>query len=683
MYEVGTRRKPIPARWITRIVTVAVLALIATTGLGAAPAGAPAWRPDGPDGGSVPTPVFAPSDPSRVYLNAWTAVFRSDDGGASYEVLPTRLGENVLVSLVVDPADRDRLLAIGCDSSCRWVMRSLDAGRTWHPVFRDDATFPVIVRFGAGAAFLLTQKGLRRSDDGGATWIPSGLENPYIDGIWFDPRDPEMAIALTNYPVTLWRSADSGRSWAPMRTPQHWFAFRNLLFDPVRPGYLYAIANRHAVRSTDGGATWQTLLISREVSSAGVLGDGTLLLAPGGPGLDRVYGLVRSTDGGQSFTPSRDAGKLGPARPNDEINQITPGTDPHRAFASGSLGLWSTVDSGRSWQPVRGLAMHWVQTLRASAGGEPRVYAVTFSALFAREGDSGGWRKVHRGPQLAGAALPPRDFLGFEVDPLDSLHLIAFNNRELLDSRNGGRTWRSFSPAGITPGYIDFVTGMAVDWRTGAIYAAASESVSGSDDPLPRLAVTRDDGATWERLTPFARRRPSELFLSLAVDPRDPSVLWGSTGKAGIFRSGDQGHSWQHIGRGLPGIPERWQGLLRAAFAFDPGNPQRMIAAIPGRGIWQSTDGGQSFHRLGRGLEAAVVPALASAVDPLTGERFWLAGVRSQGIFRLDSDLWTAVGVFAEPDQFSGTFVFDPVDPAVLYAGTFGRSVLRLDLREQ
>ena len=66
---------------------------------------------------------------------------------------------------------------------------------------------------------------------------------------------------------------------------------------------------------------------------------------------------------------------------------------------------------------------------------------------------------------------------------------------------------------------------------------------------------------------------------------------------------------------------------------------------------------------------------------PPPGTRQWFAG--AEGVFRLDGDRWTAVGTFAEPVQFSGAFAFDPINPAVLYAGTIGRSVLRLDLGER
>lgn len=53
------------------------------------------------------------------------------------------------------------------------VVRSVDGGLTWQIVLSHGA-FPFTVRFGAGAAFVATQHGILRSDDGGATWSPRG-----------------------------------------------------------------------------------------------------------------------------------------------------------------------------------------------------------------------------------------------------------------------------------------------------------------------------------------------------------------------------------------------------------------------------------------------------------------------------------------------------------------------------
>ncbi|HXU31411.1 MAG TPA: hypothetical protein VN851_12605 [Thermoanaerobaculia bacterium] len=655
---------------------VALIALGAFAGLAAVPATAPAWRADGPNGGQVSAIAFAPSDPSRVYaVNFFGRFFRSDDGGLSYEAIAT-VNPFLQFSLAVDPADRDRLLSVACREFCSAVVLSEDGGASWTEVIRDQSVNGV--QFGGGAAFAQTAAGLLRSDDGGHTWFPAGLDQPVTGQLTFDPRHSSTVIAPAG--GRLWRSDDRGHSWTMLRTPRNWREIHDLSFDPVRPGYLYALVHLRVVRSTDGGATW-ALALPGDVGFLEVLGDGTLLASPLSVEDDRIFGLLRSTDGGRTWSPSVDPGSPRTARPADLIfNALAASPSPRVAMAAGLFGLWRTEDSGLSWQPAsRGIATHSVRALRASAGGEPRVYASTSTAFFARDERSGIWRKTYRGPIVPGAALRLGPFRDVQVDPRDSLHLVAYDVLDLLESHDGGRSWRSFRPLGAPLADYTTVTGFAVDWTSGAIYGTAWEIDSG---PIwhPRLGVTRDGGRTWERLRPFFPDGPQRSLDAFSVDPRDPSILWAKTAEAGIFRSIDRGHHWQRIGRGLPRSPDSFFGFP-AALAFDPSDPRTLLASVPGAGVWRSRDGGLSFRPFGQGLETAQVTDLASATDSTDALR-WYAGAAHQGIFRLEGDRWKPVGTFSDPHSFEGNFVFDPADPQVLYAGTSGRSVLRLNLQE-
>jgi photosystem II stability/assembly factor-like uncharacterized protein len=308
------------SRWITPTVTVAVLAFAAFTGLGAVPAGEPAWHLDGPGGGSSLDPVFAPSDASRVYVSTYMESFRSDDGGASFERLPTPTVPDgaFLGRPHVDPADRDRLLAAVCADHCRRIVRSLDGGLTWAEVLKVDTEI-LAADFGSGTPFVSTRRGMLRSDDGGVTWSPAGLEGHQIFGMWFDRRRPNLVIAESFGPLTLWRTEDLGRSWKRMRTAPNLNDF-SICFDPVRPGTVYALADRHPLRSTDDGRTWQGMPVS-DAFAFQVLGDGTLLLSQG-------YGLLRSTDGGLTFIPAPGPGNPAAGRPDDSIGAICRQPEP-------------------------------------------------------------------------------------------------------------------------------------------------------------------------------------------------------------------------------------------------------------------------------------------------------------------------------------------------------------------
>jgi photosystem II stability/assembly factor-like uncharacterized protein len=660
---------------------VAVLTSAVFVSFRAAPVEAPVWRVDGPNGGQVASIAFAPSDSQRVYAADYQGgLYRSDDAGLRFD--HQRFFPFTLLSLAVDPVDRDRLLAVACNPFCDRLIRSLDGGETWSAILRHRGVYGLW--FGSGAAFASTPGALLRSEDGGAAWSPTSLAVPLVHQLAFDPRHPNSILAAAGGTLErLWRSDDRGQTWVLLRTPRNWSELQDVSFDPIRPGYLYGVVGYLPVRSTDGGATWSRMLPALEARHLEVLGDGTVLLSPLGPEEGKIYGIVKSDDGGATWSPDEDPGDSRTARPGDFISDaIVASPEPHRALAGGLLGVWRTDDSGRSWHPSsQGIATHQAFTVRSSTGVEPRVYAATPSGFFVREG-SGPWRKAYAGPRVPGAELNFYGlFVDFQVDPADSLRLVAFDQIQMLLSLNGGRSWLSLRPLDIAANDLIATDGIAVDWASGAIYAAAYENVLGPQGPVQRarLGVTRDRGATWESLRPFFPDGQALGRVSFTVDPHDPAVLWGKTLEAGLFRSPDRGHSWQRIGRSLPEIPRSWSGFP-LGFAFDPLDPRRLLVSVPGRGVWHSTNRGLSFRRLGQGLDTAPVTDLASAPDPTTGATRWFAGVASEGIYRLDGDRWTRLGDFEQPRLFSGSFAFDPENPAACYAGTLGRSVLRLDL---
>ena len=71
---------------------------------------------------------------------------------------------------------------------------------------------------------------------------------------------------------------------------------------------------------------------------------------------------------------------------------------------------------------------------------------------------------------------------------------------------------------------------------------------------------------------------------AVAVDPRNPEVLFAGSDLDGLFTSRDGGASWQAVE--MPGV---------TSIQIDPGNPDVVYAAADA--IFRSTDGGRSWHR--------------------------------------------------------------------------------------
>src|SRR5258708_4282382 len=90
------------------------------------------------------------------------------------------------------------------------VWRSDDAGRTWDPLFQNDAAAsvgalaiapsnPMVLYVGTGQTDtrydIASGRGLYRSDDGGKTWQPRGLADTRAIGrIVVDPRNPDLVL---------------------------------------------------------------------------------------------------------------------------------------------------------------------------------------------------------------------------------------------------------------------------------------------------------------------------------------------------------------------------------------------------------------------------------------------------------------------------------------------------------
>ena len=234
------------------------------------------------------------------------------------------------------------------------TMVSTNGGITWSTTGRLPDAVRVYALIGRGDSLWIgTARGVWRSADGGRTWISAGaaLAERRVFEIAFCGSVLVVSSGIRHFNIVdggfygeraAFRSTDFGDTWFPMDSPLHGFA--RLGAD------LFAFQwGTELFRSCDCGQNWEQV----HPSSTGVqlepyvlVSNGSCLFAQGYIG-SGVRGVIRSDDGGRSWTPVRIPGvKLTNVTvKSSEGVVVINGNDGDRAFLS--------ADGGGTWSEVR------------------------------------------------------------------------------------------------------------------------------------------------------------------------------------------------------------------------------------------------------------------------------------------------------------------------------------------
>lgn len=231
------------------------------------------------------------------------------------------------------------------------------------------------------------------------------------------------------------------------------------------------------------------------------------------------------------------------------------------------------------------------------------------------------------------------------------------------------------------------------DPRSGDVIAALNHGHFGI-----KLHRTRDRGETWAEIaTPkypekpkdYAPKAPVEgtpadwslkLVWSLAPGGADePGVQWCGTLPGGLFRSEDGGDSWT-LNRPLWDDPlrEEWFGGGADlpgihSICVDPRDARHVILGISCGGVWNTTDGGQTWRVGGKGMRAEFMPP-ERQFEPNVQDPHLLAQCRADpdvlwvqhhnGIFRSSDGAasWTEI-TEVKPSAFGFPVSVHPADP--------------------
>jgi hypothetical protein len=268
--------------------------------------------------------VLRPGNPATLFAGTLGAgLFKSADGGATWSASAQGLTDSYVSSVAIDPASSTTLYAGTAHpydgTQSERVYKSTDAGATWTRTGLDAQGFSVdflAVNPSNSAQVVAVSRGASgyfQSLDAGKTWstVMTDTSCGGVNAILFSASGSALSLAVT---AGFCRSTDGGKTWA-VTTVASLASVRVLLVDPSDPSTLYAGAEPSLAggtggvfRSADDGKSWAPLgtgLSSAAVTSlaldgagqvlhAGIRGGGVaeLSLAP-----DRAPILPRSTPG--------------------------------------------------------------------------------------------------------------------------------------------------------------------------------------------------------------------------------------------------------------------------------------------------------------------------------------------------------------------------------------------------
>ena len=211
--------------------------------------------------------AFAAGQPSVGYASGDGAVYKTINSGNKWTIrtngFPAPPAALPGVSaLAIDPGDPDvvYLASVG-------VYKTIDGGELWQ---RSSAGLPggrvfAVAVDGADSELLYAGmgSGLYRSVDAAETWQPTAFSGRAVLDVRQNPSD--LAVWLIGTDAGIFRSGDAGESWESLESPFSDAVVYRIAFAPSDSATIYAATSLGVFRTRDSGVHWSLLETARRV----------------------------------------------------------------------------------------------------------------------------------------------------------------------------------------------------------------------------------------------------------------------------------------------------------------------------------------------------------------------------------------------------------------------------------
>jgi photosystem II stability/assembly factor-like uncharacterized protein len=605
-----------------------------------------------------------PRDADLVYVAAlghvWgtneeRGVFRSRDGGKSWEKVLYRSANAGAIDLTMDPNNPRILYAAfwdaqryphalrsgGPDSS---IYKSTDGGDTWTEITRNPGLPKgVLGKIGVTASPAQTDRvwalieaedgALFRSDDGGDTWERVCEQGDLRRRAWYythvfaDPSDADTVWVLN---LKCWKSVDGGKTFTAIPTPHG--DNQDLWIDPRNSDRMIEGNDGGANVTYNGGRSWSSIynqptaqfyhvttdnrvpyyLYGSQQDNTAIAGPsssqrGAITLSewfqPGGG--ESGYIAVKPTDENIVF-----GGAIGSGAGNGRLIKYD-----RRTNASAVMTVWPEVQGmGRGAEDLK-YRFQWTFPIVYSSHDGTTLY-VTSNVVHRSTDDGMSWEVIspdltHNDPETQRPSGGPitRDNTGAEAyntifafveSPHERNFFWAGTDDGRIHTSEGGKEWNEVSIPGLERALISVIELSPHD--AGTAYVAATRYKF--DDFTPYLYKTNDYGRTWTKIT---NGIPEHDFTRvIREDPNRKGLLYAGT-ETGVYVSFDDGESWTRFNNNLPVVPIHDLHVKGTD----------LIAATHGRSFW-ILDDLTPLHQLSAELASQPVALL----KPRTAWRF-------------------------------------------------------------
>jgi photosystem II stability/assembly factor-like uncharacterized protein len=554
-----------------------------------------------------------PTNPDLVYVAAFghhaapnpdRGVFRSKDGGKTWEKILFRDNKTGANELVIDPKN-PQVIYVALWEAYRnafemssggpgsGIFKTTDGGDHWTEISRHPGLPKAMLGkigfsvSGADSNRLYAQieaedGGFFLSDDAGATWKKVSERRDlrqrafYYSRVYADPKVKDTVWVLN---VNIFKSTDAGKTWKTSSVPHGdnhdlWIASNdsNRMIEANDGG---------GTISVNGGETWTPELMptaqfyhvittkhvpyhicgAQQDNSTACVSSAPAQGGPGGSGggADQVFYSVGGGESGYIASDPRNPDIYYAGSYGGLISRLDRRTGQERAinpYPDNPMG-YASADIAERFQWTFPIVM---------APTDPRIIYVGSQHVWKSTNEGQSWERIspdltRHDPKTMGASGGPitKDNTGvetyatvFTIAPSAKDASVIWSGSDdgyVQVTRNGGTNWKNVTPKALG----DFARISLIEaspFRAGTAYVAANRYQQ--DDFKPYVFRTDDYGETWTAITNGVGA--ADFARAIREDVKVPKLLYLGT-EHGIYISFDDGGNWASLRQNLPDTP--------------------------------------------------------------------------------------------------------------------------------